>query len=155
MRQLITLAAILSSFFCICQTQEIDRLTAELANKNEDSLKVDATLHLVKELFISKNYPKADLFIENAKTLSKTINYKKGTAESTYYKACIYAKKDDYKNATKYFYSAIQLYTILNDTLSIARTNNKLGSFETKNGNYKKALKHILIATRLFELKEM
>lgn len=155
MRQLITLAAILSSFFCVCQTQEIDRLTAELANKNEDSLKVDATLHLVKELFISKNYPKADLFIENAKTLSKTINYKKGIAESTYYKACIYAKKDDYKNATKYFYSAIQLYTILNDTLSIARTNNKLGSFETKNGNYKKALKHILIATHLFELKEM
>lgn len=155
MKQLITLAALFSALFCFSQTNEIDSLTIQLAYQKQDSTKVETSLHLIKALYQSKDYKKALSFIDQTNRLSKNLNFKKGIADANYYKALIYANKNDYFNAIDNFNKSKKLYLLLNDTLGVAKVNNSIGLIEIKRGNYSIGLESSLSAIHVFESQNL
>ncbi|MDN3666260.1 tetratricopeptide repeat-containing sensor histidine kinase [Algibacter miyuki] len=136
----------LSLFLGHSQTKEIDSLFIELAFQKQDSTKVLPYLHLVKSLYAIGKYDRAIKYIQASEKLSLSFNYKKGIAETNYYKALYYVQKDDYINAINSFSKANDFYNQQKNTLGIAHVNNHLGIIETKRGNYKKGLEYSLAA---------
>ncbi|MCK8479982.1 tetratricopeptide repeat-containing sensor histidine kinase [Psychroserpens algicola] len=155
MKQLITLAVLCTSFICLSQTNEIDSLTVELAYQKQDSAKVDTSLRLVKALYDAKSYKKALTYIDNTERLSKYLNHAKGIADVNYYKALIYAQKDDYYNAIDGYNRSKRYYNQLGDTLGIAKVNNSIGLIEIKRGNYSVGLENSLSAIHTFESRNL
>ncbi|OUR99469.1 ATP-binding protein [Flavobacteriales bacterium 33_180_T64] len=155
MKQLITLAVFCTSLLCFSQTNEIDSLTVHLSFQKQDSSKVDTSLRLVKALYDAKSYKKALTYIENAERLSKSLNHNKGIADVNYYKALIYAQKDDYYNAIDGYNRSKRYYTQLGDTLGIAKVNNSIGLIEIKRGNYSVGLENSLSAIQTFESRNL
>ena len=147
MKQLITLTAfILTIAFSFSQTKEQDSLAIELAFQDQDTTKVITSIELIKSLYNSQDYQKALSYIHQTEKLSSSLQYNKGTAEIKYYKALIYSQRDDYYNALDNFNKSLNLFTQLNDVLSVAKVNNSLGLVEIKRGNYNKGLRHSLSA---------
>ena len=155
MKQLMTLAVLCSSFFCLSQTSEIDSLTLRLSFQKQDSSKVDTSLRLVKALYEANSYKKALTYIENAERLSQHLNHTKGIADVNYYKALIYAQKDDYYNAIDGYNRSKRFYMELGDTLGIAKVNNSIGLIEIKRGNYTVGLENSLSAIQTFESRNL
>lgn len=155
MKQLITLAVLCTSLFCFSQTNEIDSLTVQLAYQKQDSAKVDTSLRLVKALYDAKSYKKALTYIDNTERLSKFLNHAKGIADVNYYKALIYAQKDDYYNAIDGYNRSKRYYNQLGDTLGIAKVNNSIGLIEIKRGNYSVGLENSLSAIQTFESRNL
>lgn len=155
MKQLMTLAVFLTSIICSAQTNEIDSLTIQLAYQKQDSAKVETSLHLVKALYDSKNYKKALLYIDQTERLSKFLNHVKGIADVNYYKALIYAQRDDYYNAIDGYNRSRKYYSQLGDTLGIAKVNNSIGLIEIKRGNYSVGLENSLSAIKTFESRNL
>jgi two-component system, sensor histidine kinase and response regulator len=155
MRKLITFLILLISFSSLSQTDEIDSLSIELAFQNTDSSKVDTSLKLIKELYKIKDYDRAIKYIIESEKLSSNLKYHKGIAEISYYKALIYAKKNDYINAISGYERAKSLFINLKDSLGVAKVNNSIGLIEIKRGNYKKGLQHSLSAIEILEKKHL
>ncbi|TYA84434.1 tetratricopeptide repeat-containing sensor histidine kinase [Seonamhaeicola marinus] len=155
MRRIITLIMLLSMWFGFGQTKDIDSLIIELAYQKQDSTKVDTSLKLIKALFDIKEYDRALKHIQQNEKLASNISYEKGTAEIAYYKALIFAKKDDYINALSGYNRAISLFSQLNDTLNLARVNNSIGQIEIKRGNYTKGLRYSLASIKALEKQEL
>jgi len=155
MKQLITLAVLCSSLFCFSQINEIDSLTVHLSYQNQDSTKVDTSIRLVKALYEAKSYKKALTYIENTERLSKFLNHTKGIADVNYYKALIYAQRDDYYNAIDGYNRSKRYYSQLGDTLGIAKVNNSIGLIEIKRGNYGVGLENSLSAIKTFESRNL
>ncbi|WP_460218313.1 ATP-binding protein [Psychroserpens sp. MEBiC05023] len=155
MKQLITLAVLCVSLFCYSQTNEIDSLTVHLSFQNQDSSKVDTSIRLVKALYDAKSYKKALTYIDNTERLAKLLNHTKGIADVNYYKALIYAQKDDYYNAIDGYNRSKRYYNQLGDTLGIAKVNNSIGLIEIKRGNYSVGLENSLSAIQTFESRNL
>ncbi len=156
MKQLITLTAfILTVAYSFSQTKEQDSLAIELAFQEQDTTKVITSIQLIKSLYHSQDYQKALLYIHQSEKLSSSLQYNKGTAEIKYYKALIYSQQDDYYNSLDNFNKSLNLFTQLNDVLSVAKVNNSLGLVEIKRGNYNKGLRHSLSAIGIFESRNM
>ncbi|WP_242085935.1 tetratricopeptide repeat-containing sensor histidine kinase [Aestuariivivens sediminis] len=153
MRKLITLGAFLTVFLGFSQTQDIDSLTLQLAYQKQDTLKADTSLELIRRLYDHEDYNRALRFIVKSEKLTTELNYKKGLADITYYKALIYAKKNDYINAINSYATCKSLYHQLKDTLGIAKVNNGIGLIEIKRGNYAKGLRYALSAMTTLEEK--
>lgn len=151
MRKLITLGIFLTMCFGFSQTQDIDSLTIQLAYQDQDTLKADTSLKLIKLLYNKAEYNKALKFIVKSEQLITNLNYKQGLAEVTYYKALIYAQKDDYINTISSYNKAKNLYNGLNDSLGVAKVNNGIGLIEIKRGNYTKGLQYALSAIETLE----
>lgn len=151
MKQLLTLAVFLVSFFVFSQKERIDDLTVKLAYQTQDSLKVDMSLMLIDEILAIKDYNKALLYINQTAKLSITLNYTKGLAESTYYRALIYTVRNDYYNAIDNYEKSRKYYLQISDTLGIAKVSNSIGLIEIKRGNYAVGLKNSLSAIDIFE----
>ncbi len=137
------------------QTDDIDNLALELAFQEQDSLKVETSLKIIKALFDIKDYERAREYILKSEKLSNNLNYKKGIAEITYYKSLIYAQKDDYINAVSGFNKSKALFNALNDTLSVAKVNNSIGLIEIKRGNYNRGLQFSLAAIKELEKRNL
>jgi len=156
MKQLITLTAVIFSFFIsYTQTKEQDSLTIQLAYQKQDSAKVETSIQLIKVLYDSKDFKKALLYINQSEQLSAGLNYHSASAELKYYKALIYTENNDYYNALDNYNRSLNLYTKLNDSLGIAKVNNRLGLVEIRRGNYNKGLRHSLSAIDIFERKNL
>ena len=156
MKQLITLTAflftIVSSF---SQTKEQDSLVMQFAFQKLDSTKVDTSIELIKSFYDSQDYQKALGYISQTEKLSATLRYHRATAEIKYYKALIYAQRDDYFNALDNYNRSLGLFTQLQDSLGIAKVNNSIGLIEIKRGNYNKGLRYSLSAIDIFERKNL
>ena len=155
MRKIITLIIVLSVFFGFSQTKELDSLSIQLAFETQDSLKVKTSLKLIKSLYELKDYDRAMKYIVESEKLSSNIDYTKGIAEITFYKALIYAEKGDYINAINGYNKSKDLYKNLNETLGVAKINNSIGLIEIKRGNYEKGLQFALAAIKEFEKKQL
>lgn len=155
MRKIITLSFFFTIIFGFSQTKEIDSLSIELAFQNQDSLKVDTSIKLIQALYSKKDYGKALQYIIEIEKLSNKLNYFKGIAQVTYYKALIYAQKDDYINAISSYSKAKDLFSQLDDTLGVAQVNNSIGLIEIKRGNYTKGLQFILSSIEQLELRSL
>ena len=156
MRKIITLV-----LFCLfilsgySQTKEIDSLTIELAYQNQDSTKVDTSLRLIKALYETEDNNRALKYIIESEKLSNNLNYTKGIVETTYYKALVYAQKNDYINAVSGYTKSKAMYQSLKDTLGVAKVNNSIGLIEIKRGNYTKGLQYALAAIKVLENKNL
>lgn len=155
MRKIITLVMLVSIFVGFSQTKEIDKLALELAFQTQDSLKVDTSLQLIEALYEINEYDRAIKYIIEIEKLSDAINYNKGIAETTYYKALIYAKKGDYINAISGYEKSKALFTTLKDTLAIAKINSSIGLIEIERGNYSKGVKYSLSAINQLEKRRL
>ncbi len=152
MRKIITLTIIfLSTFFGYAQTKELDSLFIQLAYQKQDTLKVETSLKLIKALYTIEDYDRALKYIIESEKLSMNLNYRRGIAEVAYFKALVYAKKDDYINAISGYTKSKTLFQKLNDTLGIAKVNNSIGLIEIKRGNYAKGLQYLLSAIEVLE----
>ncbi len=145
----------LSMCVSFSQTNDIDSLALELAFQDQDSLKVETSLKLIKGLYEKNEYERALKYIIESEKLSNTLNYKVGIAEITYYKALIYAQKNDYINAISGYDKSKKLFGLLKDTLSIAKVNNSIGAIEIKRGNYNKGLRFSLSAIKELEKRDL
>lgn len=155
MRKIITLIIFLSVYSGFTQTKELDSLTIQLAYQNQDSLKVDTSLKLIKILYNANDFDRAIKYIIESEKLSSNLNYQKGIAEIAYYKALIYAKKDDYINALSGYEKAKTLFKQLKDELGVAKVNNSIGLLEIKRGNYAKGLQYCLSAIDELEKRNL
>jgi len=155
MRRITTLLIMLSISIGFSQTDDIDNLALELAFQEQDSLKVETSLKIIKALYDIKDYERAREYILKSEKLSNNLNYKKGIAEITYYKSLIYAQKDDYINAVSGYNKSKTLFKTLNDTLSVAKVNNSIGLIEIKRGNYNKGLQFSLAAIKELEKRNL
>ncbi|WP_179339875.1 tetratricopeptide repeat-containing sensor histidine kinase [Winogradskyella ludwigii] len=151
MKQLLTLAVYLLSFIVFSQTEKIDELTVQIAFQNPDSTKVDTSLMLINELYKTKDFAKALLYVNETSKLSEELNYIKGLAESSYYRALIFTERNDYFNAIHNYTKSRDLYLQISDTLGVAKVSNSIGLIEIKRGNYKIGLQNSLSAIDIFE----
>lgn len=151
MKQLITLAAFFSVLIGYAQTNEIDSLILDLAFQKQDSTKVDISLYLIQALYEANEPQKALQFIDETERLAKSLNYSKGIADASYYRAVIYTDNNDYYNAIDNYNKSRQYYIKINDTIGIAKINNSIGLIEIKRGNYAAGLEYSLSAIRIFE----
>ncbi|MGB1211049.1 MAG: tetratricopeptide repeat-containing sensor histidine kinase [Lacinutrix venerupis] len=142
MSRLIVLFFVLFSLSGFSQEEELESLRIELTFQNPDTTKVKTSLKIINLLYKSKDYDSALKYIKGAQMLSENLNYQKGLADITYYKALIYNCKDDYINASSEFHKAKQIFETLQDTLALAKVKNQLGVLEIERGNYKKGLKY-------------
>ena len=156
MKQLITLTAFLLTIaFSYSQTKEQDSLTIQLVYQKQDSAKVDTSIELIKSFYLSHNFKKALLHIDQSEILANNLKYHKGIAEIKYYKALIYTQKNDYYNALDNYNKSYSLFAQLNDSLGIAKVNNSIGLIEIKRGNYTKGLRYSLSAIDIFERRNL
>ncbi|MBA6153765.1 tetratricopeptide repeat-containing sensor histidine kinase [Gelidibacter maritimus] len=151
MKRLIVLAAFFAVSIGFAQTKEIDSLAIQLAFQNQDTAKVDTSIHLIKALYKAQDYQKALSYISETEQLSITLNYTKGVAAANYFQALIYANKNDYFNAIDHFNKSKKLYTEIQDALGVAQVSNSIGLIEMKRGNYNAGLLNSLSAIRIFE----
>ncbi len=145
----------LSTSVGFSQTDDIDKLALELAFQEQDSLKVETSLKLIKALYDANDYERALEYILKSEKLSNSINFKKGIAEIAYYKSLIYAQKNDYINAVSGYNKSKALFHSLKDTLSVAKVNNSIGLIEIKRGNYNKGLQFSLAAIKELEKRNL
>jgi signal transduction histidine kinase/tetratricopeptide (TPR) repeat protein len=155
MKQLLTLAVCLTSLFIFSQNEKIDQLTVKLAYQSQDSTKVDLSLMLINELYTAKDYSKALLYVNQTSKLSEQLNYTKGLAESSFFRALIYSERNDYFNAIDNYNRSRKHYLQINDTLGVAKVSNSIGLIEIKRGNYAEGLKNSLSAIDIFEQQDL
>ena len=155
MKQFLTLAVCLASLFVFSQNEKIDQLTVELAYQNQDSTKVDMSLMLINELYAINDYDKALLYVNQTSKLSQQLNYIKGLAESSYFRALIYTERNDYFNAIDNYERSRKHYLQIKDTLGVAKVSNSIGLIEIKRGNYAVGLKNALSAIAVFEKQDL
>jgi signal transduction histidine kinase len=155
MKQFITLAAFLVSLFIYSQNEKIDDLTVQLAYQQQDSTKVDLSLVLIDELYKVKDFKKALSYLNNTTKLAESLNYTEGLAQSAYFRALIFAQRNDYFNAIDHYTKSRKFYLKLSDTLGVARVSNSIGLLEIKRGNYKVGLQNSLSAIDIFEKQDL
>ena len=155
MKQLMTLTVCLLTFICFSQNERIDDLTVKLAYQEADSTKVDLSLMLIDELYAVEDFDKALLYVNQTAKLSEKLNYTKGLAESTYYRALIYTQRNDYFNAIDNYDKSRKYYLQISDTLGVAKVSNSIGLIEIKRGNYSVGLQNSLSAIDIFEKQNL
>ncbi|WP_370477972.1 tetratricopeptide repeat-containing sensor histidine kinase [Tamlana flava] len=155
MRRIITFLMVLYLSLGFAQTNDIDSLAIKLAFQNQDSLKVDTSLNLIKSLYNINDYDRALKYVIESEKLSHTLNYMEGIAEITYYKSLIYAHKGDYINAISGYNKSKDLFSKLQDTLGVAKVNNSIGLIEIERGNYTKGLQFSLLAINELEKRDL
>ena len=155
MKQLLTLAVCLTTLFIFSQNEKIDQLTVQVAYQKQDSTKVDMSLMLINELYASEDYSKALLYVNKTSKLSEHLNYTKGLAESSYFRALIYTERNDYFNSIDNYNRSRKHYLQIGDTLGVAKVSNSIGLIEIKRGNYAVGLKNSLSAIEIFEKQDL
>lgn len=155
MKQLMTLTVCLLTFIGFSQNERIDDLTVKLAYQEADSTKVDLSLMLIDELYAIEDYEKALLYVNQTAKLSEKLEYTKGLAESTFYRAQIYSQRNDYFNAIDNYDKSRKYYLQISDTLGVAKVSNSIGLIEIKRGNYSVGLQNSLSAIDIFEKQNL
>jgi signal transduction histidine kinase len=155
MKRLLTYAVLLASISIFSQNEKIDNLTVQLAYQQQDSTKVNLSIELIEELYAIGDYKKALLYVNQTAKLSKSLNYIKGLAESSYYRALIYSKRNDYYNAIDNYNKSRNYFIQIKDTLGVAKVSNNIGLIEIKRGNYAIGLKNSLAAISIFEERNL
>ena len=137
------------------QTNEIDSLSIALAFETKDSLKVKTSLRIIDLLYEKQQYSKALKYLKESEKLAYDINYPFGIAKTTYLKAQLYSKKNDYINAIDAFTKAKLLFKNLRDTVNMARVDNSIGIIEIERGNHNKGLQYTLNAIQVLEQRNL
>ncbi|OBQ55981.1 ATP-binding protein [Tamlana sp. s12] len=154
-RLLFSILMMLSISIGTSQSNDIESLALQLAFQDQDSLKVDISLKLIESLYDINAYDRAFKYILASEKLCQKLDHKKGIANMVYYKALIYAQKNDYINAISGYEKSKQLFEGLKDTLGIAKVNNSIGLIEIKRGHFSKGMSFSHSAIRELEKRHL
>ncbi|MBT8394643.1 MAG: tetratricopeptide repeat-containing sensor histidine kinase [Bacteroidia bacterium] len=150
-KQFFTFFTLFSILFVTAQNKDLDSLTLQLAFQKPDTAKVNTSIRLIDILYNQKDYKRAIMFIDESERLAQDLKYDKGIAQAIYYKAQIFALKDDYYNAIDNYNKSKVIFSRVKDTLGIAKVNSGIGMIEIKRGNYNKGIESALSAVSVYE----
>ncbi|NNL16023.1 MAG: tetratricopeptide repeat-containing sensor histidine kinase [Flavobacteriaceae bacterium] len=150
-KQFFTFFTLFSILFVTAQNKDLDSLTLQLAFQKPDTAKVNTSIRLIDILYNQKDYKRAIMFIDESERLAQDLKYDKGIAQAIYYKAQIFALKDDYYNAIDNYNKSKVIFSRVKDTLGIAKVDSGIGMIEIKRGNYNKGIESALSAVSVYE----
>ncbi len=140
LKHLLFVFAVLNARFAFSQTPSIDSLLRCLQNGKADTNTINTLNALSFHYFLNGDGSKGLQYAENALSLSKKINFKKGEAQAYLNSGNANAFFEDLSPAIENYLSALALKKELKDTKGIAEAQNYLGSACLSEGNYVKAL---------------
>ncbi len=121
------------------QDNTIDSLKVVLKTLSEDTNKVNLLIKLaiIYEGFSNEEAMKC---LDQAKNISKKIDFKYGLATSYYEMGLVYFDKSNYVQAVEYNKKAMELFIILNNKKGLGNTFNGLAGITFKMGDYSNSL---------------
>lgn len=146
----------LLSFFLLsvslrAQNKKIDSLKIRLENhKAEDSIRVNLLIRLCYEIQ-DLDIKKASLLLDEAKKISKKVNYPKGKADVVYNKGQLEIIKSNYKESILKFKEAIKLYRSLNNRKGESYANNGIGMAYYYQSDFANAIMYYKKSTEIDE----
>jgi signal transduction histidine kinase len=140
--------------FSHAQLNQIDSLKRQLADKREDSNKVQLNIKLCWAYLFNQT-DSAFFYGQQALQLAKKIEFIRGEAEAYGVLMGTFFVKGDYAQAMDYTYKSMRLYEKLKDKSGIADAHIGLCNIYRDQGNLKRALEHILIAKSIIESNKM
>lgn len=142
-----------SNSFCYAQSlSKEDSLLSVLKTAKEDTNKVN-TLNLLSEYagWRIDNYDTAFFYAQNALQLAEKSKYKYGVAVSKYNFGKIYYWKNNYPEALKNLFIALEIFKVLNNKIKMASTYNSIGLVYANQSNYTEALKYHFSSLKIVE----
>lgn len=128
---------------------KIDSLEKALVTQKEDTNKVNTLTKIAEELYLAGDSRSALSNANQAASLSKKINFKRGEAYS--YLLIAECNEDNLHKSLKNTYEALKIYTATGDKYGIAQSHHSLGDVYFRQGNDLEALNNIEIALKYYE----
>jgi len=141
----------ISSYLCFSQSREIDSLINILKSAKEDTNKVNYLNDLGRLLMLNSDFDAALVQAQRAKTLSETLNYKKGIANSYNNLGNIANDRGNYSDALNNHLFALKIRKEIGDKKGIAGSYNNSGLAYWRKGEYPKALENYFSAMKIAE----
>lgn len=139
------------SFTVFAQNVKIDSLKNLLINnKQKDTTRVN-TLHGLAFLHFQKDMNLTNLYLNEAETISDSLDYKKGKADVLSLKGILQNRKSNYEEGLKYFQKSLQIFESLNDKAGIASSYNSIGVTHLQQSQNKEALSYLKKALAIYE----
>ena len=140
--QILMLFVLLITGTANAQNSKMDSLKTVLENHTaNDTIRVNllnAMIHQVYDVDVSN----AETLLQESGDLAEKLNFEKGKADVTYYKAHIEIIKSNYPKAINYAKQALKQYTLLKDKSGESRSLNCIGIAYEYQANYPKALEY-------------
>ena len=133
------------------QNRGLDSLKELIRHSKSDTTKVNTQISICKILWVSGQLDTAIIYAEDAKKLSKAINFKKGLAHAYNNLGIINMYKGNYLRAEELYLEANRIFREISFMKKVADTYNNLGETNRYSGNYPKALKYHYSAMKIRE----
>ncbi len=142
MRKLVYILFVISFSYNIifAQTKKVDSLLNKLEiHQLKDSTRVNI-LNEIAFLYQNIDLEKTRKYIEEAKSISKKINYKNGLATSVYNSATYYWLKGNYDNSLNLCDSALIIFNQTKNKEGIMKCYFRIATIQMFKGNYEEAI---------------
>ncbi|MBK8368840.1 MAG: tetratricopeptide repeat protein [Bacteroidetes bacterium] len=133
---------------CHAQTSQIDSLKISLSQAKNDSLKCQTLGELGASYYYHVNLSEALSSYENALSLSKTLHYKQGIANSYSGIGMVQEAQGNYEEAIQNMYASLKIMEELGDQHHIVSTYVNMALVLADHGDFEQALK-----TQIWQLK--
>lgn len=138
-------------FFNVCaQTREIDSLESVIAKMPDDSLKVNAIIHL-SSLFYRTSPAEAILYGEMALEMAERVNFSEGKAYAEKSVGMGYYFQGNYIDALVSWQQSLKTFESIGDKLGVANMLNNLGAVHFNEGDDPKAIEYYLKSLQVSE----
>ncbi|WGD34539.1 tetratricopeptide repeat protein [Olleya sp. YS] len=135
----------------LAQNKEIDSLKNRLEiHKENDTLQINLLNELAFKYY-KKDVKVAKTYLNQAETVLKTIDYKKGEARLLYIKGSLLLEQGDLQAGIDYFKDALQLYKSANFKEGILDCYTLLVTVSSQNKDYAKSIDYLEKAIKLKE----
>ena len=129
----------------------IDSLENILRNAKEDTAKVKCLNELSRQHAKISEFRMSMQYAEDALELAKTLNYKKGVANSINIFGVDYYQQGNYPKALENLLAALKIYKEIGDNTGIAKAYANIGVVYDNLGNYPEALNNFFSALEIFK----
>ncbi len=123
----------------------------ELPKAKEDTNKIKL-LNQLGRIYIDTSPDSANVFIQQALTLSEKLHWVKGKANALYNSGIYYSSSGNYPEALKNHYSSLSLYKTIDDKKGVARNYNSFATVYIRQGNYPDALEYLDSALKIYNV---
>jgi adenylate cyclase len=143
------------TFYIVCVTlscaqDKTDSLITVLKTAPQDTNRVNILLDISKNLYDTRPTEAID-YANQAKALSATLNYPKGTGYALKYIGLAYYAQGNYPEVLTQWEESLKVFTNSNDKLGEANILNNIGSVYYVKGDYVRALDNFLRSMKISE----
>ena len=122
------------------QNQKIDSLVLALDNHQANDTTKVHILHALATYYSEKDAQKALDYVVVSESISETLNFKKGIAESRYLRGIFEMEQYNFNEAINHFNASSQLYEEIGDKTKLAECFTKLGNCYYKSNDFRNAI---------------